>query len=88
MARDDGSFSLLLYEVGAPEGPWAACDYEPGGTEYEVTQYGPRRLWDEYAAAYERWVELGRPGVERFGLTVSARGQELWLDEPSEVIGA
>ncbi|WP_329251871.1 methyltransferase domain-containing protein [Actinoallomurus sp. NBC_01490] len=84
---DDGSFSLLLYEVGHPEGSWAACDYEPTDGTSEVTQYGPRRLWDEYATAYSRWVELGRPGIDRFGLIVSVRGQVLWLDEPATVLG-
>ncbi|GLY81820.1 methyltransferase domain-containing protein [Actinoallomurus iriomotensis] len=83
----DGSFSLLMYEVGHPEGSWAACDYVPGDVEFEVTQYGPRRLWDEYTAAHTRWVQLGRPNVERFGLTVAADGQTLWLDEPAKEIG-
>jgi protein-L-isoaspartate(D-aspartate) O-methyltransferase len=86
--NEDGSFSLLLYEVGHPDGSWAACDYEPGKQGFEVTQYGDRRLWDEFSAAYLRWGELGQPGVERFGLTVAPQGQELWLDEPSGVIGA
>jgi len=86
-ASDDGSFSLLLYEVGRPDGSWAACDYEPGKEECEVTQYGERRLWDEYAAAHGRWVELDRPDVERFGLTVASERQELWLDEPTRTIG-
>ncbi|MGI5232848.1 methyltransferase domain-containing protein [Actinoallomurus sp. CA-142502] len=83
----DGSFSLLMYEVGHPEGSWAACDYEPSDGSCEVTQYGPRRLWEEYATAYARWVELGRPGVDRFGLTVAAGGQTLWLDEPAQTLG-
>lgn len=87
-SRDgDGSFSLLLYEVGHPEGSWAACDYAPGEDEFTVTQYGERRLWDEYATAHARWVNFGQPDVERFGLTVAAQGQALWLDEPALVIG-
>jgi protein-L-isoaspartate(D-aspartate) O-methyltransferase len=86
-ADEDGSFSLLLFEVGHPEGSWAACDYEPGKDRYEVTQYGDRRLWDEYCSAWLRWQALGRPATERFGLTVTAQGQQLWIDEPQWIIG-
>jgi protein-L-isoaspartate O-methyltransferase len=72
---EDGSFSLLLYEPGAPGGSWAACDHTPGDAEAVVTQYGPRRLWDELEAAYTWWVEAAKPGRDRFGLTVDAVGE-------------
>jgi protein-L-isoaspartate(D-aspartate) O-methyltransferase len=84
---EDRSFSLLLFEVGDPDGSWAACDYEPDKEDYEVTQYGDRRLWDEFAAAWLRWQELGRPRADRFGITVAPQCQELWLDEPKTGIG-
>ncbi|MDG9701400.1 hypothetical protein [Streptomyces sp. DH37] len=47
-------------------------------------QSGPRRLWDETEAAHRRWRERGRPGYERFGLTVTPRGQRAWLDDPAD----
>ena len=82
----NGSFSLLLFEVGDPDGSWAACDYEPGKDEFEVTQYGRRRLWDEAAEAFEWWVRAGAPASDRFGLTVTSEGEQLWLDEPTRCL--
>jgi hypothetical protein len=81
--NEDGSFSLLLYQVGHPDGSWAACDYEPGMKECEVTQYGDRRLWDEFAAVWIRWQDLGQPDADRLGLTVSRQGQECGSTNPS-----
>src|SRR5579863_5996283 len=56
--EDDGSFSLLLFEAVNPGGSWAECDYEPGYGDFEVIQYGRRRLWDEVSAAYLHWLTL------------------------------
>ncbi|WP_242884019.1 methyltransferase domain-containing protein [Actinomadura litoris] len=81
--HDDGAFSLLLYEVGKPEGSWAACDYSPGKKRYEVTQYGDRRLWDEMEEVFAWWIRHDQPGPDRFGLVVTPEGDKLWLDEPS-----
>ena len=79
--NDDGSFSLLLFEAGDPEGAWASCDWDPGSAEYEVTQYGERTLWDEVEAAFRWWVAAGSPGEERFRVTVDARGERLSLQK-------
>ncbi|RNL83233.1 hypothetical protein [Halostreptopolyspora alba] len=85
----DGTVSVSLYEIGEPEGDWAACDYEPGADEFEVIQYGQRNLWDEVEAAYLRWLDLGSPAAERFGLTVTAEGEHrVWVDEPGRVVSA
>jgi protein-L-isoaspartate O-methyltransferase len=77
--------SVWLYSL--TDRSWAATLYrgdEPGTTVY---QSGPRRLWDEVEAAYRWWEQQGRPGVERFGLTVHADGrQETWLDEPGQPV--
>lgn len=48
-----------------------------------VTQGGPRRLWDLIEELFDEWRELGRPGRERFGLTVAADDRHtVWLDAP------
>lgn len=83
---DDGCFSLLLFEAANPNGSWAACDYEPGHDDFDVVQYGPRRLWDEVCTAYLHWVGLGRPALDRFGLTITAEGQHFWLDTPQVTV--
>jgi hypothetical protein len=48
----------------------------------EVSEAGPTPLWARVESAYDQWLRLGRPGWERFGLTVTARSQALWIDDP------
>jgi protein-L-isoaspartate(D-aspartate) O-methyltransferase len=68
------------------DGSWAVAEYAPDRDEYEIEQFGPRRLWDEVVAAYTRWLGWGMPERDRFGLTVSADGQQVWLDSPERVL--
>ncbi|HJQ45608.1 MAG TPA: ATP-grasp peptide maturase system methyltransferase [Amycolatopsis sp.] len=63
-----------------PDGSWARHD--PGKDADQVTQGGPRPLWDLLEAAYADWRTLGEPTRDRFGVTVTAAGQWLWLDAP------
>jgi protein-L-isoaspartate O-methyltransferase len=72
---DDGSYTL-----------WATADYEKDREEFEVYQSGPRRLWDEVETAYLWWEKQGRPGFDRFGLTVDADGERVWLDSPDNPV--
>ncbi|MBA9001737.1 methyltransferase domain-containing protein [Thermomonospora cellulosilytica] len=65
---------------------WAVARYVPGETEYPVRQHGPRRLWEEAEDAYFRWQSWGRPGCDRYGITVSADGFHLWMDGPAHRI--
>ncbi|WP_344592716.1 rRNA adenine N-6-methyltransferase family protein [Actinomadura vinacea] len=81
--NEDGShtFRLSHYESGS----WAG--FTPSDTgEHLVRQHGPRRLWDELESAYHWWIESGRPGPTRFGLTVTPMGQRIWLDEPDNLV--
>ena len=81
---EDGTRTLLLY--GLDDRSWAAvfwCD--DGCEEFLVYEGGQRSLWDEVSGAYRWWVGEGRPEVSRFGLTVSERGQVVWLDSPENV---
>lgn len=77
--------TLWLVEPGL-DGSWASVDYKPGGHEYLVQQHGARCLWDEVEAAYMRWLERGRPDRDRFGLTLSPDGQQVWLDSPDHAL--
>ncbi|GAA4069801.1 methyltransferase domain-containing protein [Actinomadura miaoliensis] len=82
---DDGSgeFTVWLIDVETGGRSWASVDFE-GNAVHRVEQYGPRRLWDEVAAAYRTWLGHGRPGVTRFGMTVLPDGRhQVWLDAPS-----
>ncbi|MFD3522574.1 methyltransferase domain-containing protein [Streptomyces sp. NPDC058653] len=70
---------------------WASVVFpgEGEGLDATVYQSGPRRLWDEVEGALVWWRGRGRPGLERFGLTVggdgSARG---WFEDPAEPLPA
>ncbi|KEF20368.1 protein-L-isoaspartate(D-aspartate) O-methyltransferase [Streptomyces rimosus] len=75
---EDGSYTLWLRDMAVTS--WATVDYVPGCVEFEVYQGGPRRLWDEVVAAHRWWEGRGRPGIERFGLTVDGDGERVWLD--------
>lgn len=82
--RDDGTY---LFWLGAVDGrSWASVEYVPGKGPYRVLQAGPCRLWDEALDAWGRWQSWGRPGSDRFGLTVTAERQYVWLDSPDHPI--
>ncbi|NEE30469.1 methyltransferase, partial [Streptomyces sp. SID7982] len=69
---------------------WATREDGAGATAAtgeEVWQYGPGFLWEEIEQAWWEYESAGRPDAEQFGLTVTDRGQHVWLRDPSEVIG-
>ncbi|WP_141924564.1 hypothetical protein [Haloactinospora alba] len=64
-------------------GSWASWRITPESAgQYRVRQHGPQSLFDELAAAYTWLQEFGQPEHTRFGLTVDAAGQHIWLDRP------
>jgi protein-L-isoaspartate O-methyltransferase len=81
-ADNDGSLSLHLAEAGHPDGSWAACDSGTHG-KHVVTQYGPRRLWDELETAYRAWLAAGQPGEHNFRLIISPEGQRVTPNQAS-----
>ncbi|MGH3326400.1 MAG: methyltransferase domain-containing protein [Streptomycetales bacterium] len=83
----DEADELTLWLADPDTGSWAAVDYQPDHDEFEVTQYGPRRLWEETEHAYRWWWDAGTPTRFRYGLTVTPTGQHhLWLDQPSHPV--
>ncbi|MGH3972903.1 MAG: hypothetical protein ACRDS9_06215, partial [Pseudonocardiaceae bacterium] len=44
-----------------------------------VHQFGPRRLWDEITAAYQRWERAGRPLATQLRFTVTPNEQRVEL---------
>lgn len=83
----DGSYTLWLRDTDVTS--WASADFVPGADEFEVYQRGPRDLWGELAAAYTWWDGQGRPGFDRFGLTVTPAGARIaWLDSPDHPVPA
>ncbi|MDA2809538.1 ASCH domain-containing protein [Nocardiopsis sp. RSe5-2] len=64
----------------APDGSWAFATTEAGRPT--VRQGGGRRLFDEVAALYTEWIELGEPARDTFGLTVSPDSHVIWQGSP------
>ncbi|MFF2119106.1 protein-L-isoaspartate(D-aspartate) O-methyltransferase [Kitasatospora sp. NPDC058184] len=78
----DGMTTLWLFDTGVTS--WATVDFVNGAERYEVRQSGPRRMWSEVEDVVHWWEKQGRPGFDRFGLTVDTDGgHRAWLDEPA-----
>lgn len=58
---------------------WANLLHRPHTSTYPVHQSGPRNLWDEIKAAYHWWSEAGRPGPERWRISITPDGQKVTL---------
>ncbi|MFR9723334.1 methyltransferase domain-containing protein [Streptomyces sp. MS19] len=84
--RHPDGLTQWLYDLRGT-GWTAAVRRDSAGPGVWVRQAGGRALWDELTAAYDWWTRHGRPGVERFGVSVDARGGvAVWLDEPEQVV--
>lgn len=93
LAVPDGTHALLndgattsVWFCGLSDASWAVVTFD-GQQAVSVYQGGQRRLWDEVESALAWWKRVGRPGVERFGLTVGDHGQTAWLDTPGNPVG-
>ncbi|WP_131743461.1 methyltransferase domain-containing protein [Actinomadura roseirufa] len=75
----DGSHTYRISEYTSDS--WASLTPGPHG-KHIVRQQGARRLWDSLEAAYDWWLQAGRPEPDRFGITVTPEGQRIWLDSP------
>lgn len=79
-----GEYTLWLYDT---QGSWASVDHVPGTTSSPIEQAGPRHLWHEVETAHHWWTTAGRPGRNRFGLTVTPEDRHLlWVDEPGRAV--
>lgn len=74
---DDGYLSTLW--LLAPDS-WACMQ------DGIVRQAGPRRLFDEVRSAYLWWQDAGRPHRDRYGVTITADRQWVWLDDPAQPV--
>lgn len=84
-----GEHAPTRLQVADTTGSWATVDHD-GRTSaaFTVTQAGPRRLWDEITAAHVGWERLGRPGVDRYGLTITGHATAAWVDSPATAVAA
>ena len=74
-----------FYLIDPRDGSWAQVDPpKPGGGGSTVREGGPRCLWGIVEQAHEFWNMQGRPGRDRYGLTVTPDGRQIvWLDDPA-----
>ncbi|EMD23161.1 Protein-L-isoaspartate(D-aspartate) O-methyltransferase [Amycolatopsis azurea DSM 43854] len=83
----EGTDELLLYHVPSESVATVHATADAAVTgKYPVRQLGPRRLWTEVETAHAWWLSRLEPRHTRFGLTISTTGQEIWLDEPGNVV--
>ncbi|MGH3936347.1 MAG: rRNA adenine N-6-methyltransferase family protein [Pseudonocardiaceae bacterium] len=72
-----------LWFVDPDTESWANLHYQPHTRTYPIHQSGPRNLWDEIEAAYHWWLDNGRPGPQRWRITISPEGQQVTLIQTS-----
>jgi hypothetical protein len=70
-----------LWFVDPTTDSWANLVHQPDIRTYPVHQSGPRNLWDEIETAYHWWHNAGRPGPQRWWITITPKGQQVTLTE-------
>jgi hypothetical protein len=58
---------------------WARITLDGDPAPYKVAQAGPRQLWDEVRAAYTWWLDIDKPAVPDWLITVGPEGQSITL---------
>lgn len=81
-ADDDGTFHMWLTTADSS----AYVLHSPDYRQAAVQQSGPRDLWNELHDAFLTWITWGQPTRDRFGLTITAERQYVWLDNPDHAI--
>lgn len=80
--READSYILTVHDTA---GSWATVEWTGDPEQYPVRQYGPRDLWNEITSFYRWWASAHYPPPERFGLTVTTKGESMaWLDRPDQ----
>jgi methyltransferase of ATP-grasp peptide maturase system len=79
---------LDLTTFSTADGSWCEVTSTPDPDGQRVVrQGGPGRLWEAIERAHAEWIEHGRPGWERLGLTVTPDGvHRLWLGGSDTVL--
>ncbi|MFI1579625.1 methyltransferase [Embleya sp. NPDC020630] len=65
-----------------PDGSWAVVEADAAGTG-RLYEGGTRPLGSNVEAVMASWLSNGRPGLGRYGLTVTSEANVVWLDDPT-----
>lgn len=72
--------------LSSPDGSWCAVSADAEGGVRRVQEAGRHRLWKIVEEVHDRWVQLGKPGWERFGYSLERGTDWTWFDEPGNPI--
>ena len=80
---DPNTMTPTATTMQAADGSWVEVTLgaDDGGHREVCGSSGD--LWSAVENAYELWRELGEPGWDAFGLTVSGIDQRVWFDAPT-----
>ncbi|MCP3802283.1 methyltransferase domain-containing protein [Allokutzneria sp. A3M-2-11 16] len=91
-AMDPGTGGPGAVFLSTSDGSWCEVSTTVDNGVRQVREGGPVSLWRIIEETTDLWHQLGKPGWERFGLTVEEGAQWAWLDTPDGalrwVIGA
>jgi hypothetical protein len=73
---------LETYPDACTDGSWVIAEYVLGNDRHQVTQYGPRRLWDEVTDAYTWWLRGEHPAGTGTGSPSHPTGRSSSLTSP------
>ncbi|MEU9983610.1 methyltransferase domain-containing protein [Streptomyces sp. NPDC050856] len=84
---------MRMVHTGQADGAQVWVQDEDGcaataATGEDAYEYGVRNLWQEVEQAHREYIALGSPEARDFGLTVTARGQQVWLHNLERIIEA
>lgn len=68
----------------AANGAWVEVQLEADDAGRRIVRGSSDDLWAAVENAYRVWSELGQPGWDDFGLTVTEREQRIWFGAPDD----
>jgi protein-L-isoaspartate O-methyltransferase len=80
---DERSMTPVAATMAAADGSWAEVELGPDDDGRRVVRGSGADLWASVERAYALWHELGEPGWDSFGLTVTDSGQRVWFGRPN-----
>lgn len=81
---DPGRGNPVAATMQAADGAWVEIQLDADDAGQRRVRGSSDDLWASVEHAYSLWSELGQPGWDAFGLTVTDREQRVWFDSPDD----